>query len=298
MYIYIQEIKTKTPVVGSHKRLEVIREERLINGEPKWVYGYKKSEERFERPIKLKYKVMAAHSYRDGNKVKKLSVSLGQFNYYDLLDGYPFECWGVEKRLKEKGIPYEGDVESLVYEKVNTIEDRILEELKQTEEYRTKEQIKDIELAYTDAKYDFKEQYGEDCYDCFYDVFGKLREPVLFEIYKQEAGKRQAERERQRKEQEEYERRSREEAYRRFFGGGYSGYQEQQDVGVSHSNFSQEELEIVRGIISAGYKKMAIKLHPDRGGDEKQMKLLNNIKDKLESIYQIDFISNVTFVQW
>lgn len=31
--------------------------------------------------------------------------------------------------------------------------------------------------------------------------------------------------------------------------------------------------------------KMAIKLHPDRGGDEKQMKLLNNIKDKLESIY-------------
>lgn len=271
--------------MGSHKRLKVTREERLINGEPKWVYGYKKSEERFERPIKLKYKVMAAHSYRDGDKVKKLSVSLGQFNYYDLLDGYPFECWGIEKKLKEKGIPYEGDVESLVYEKVNVIEDRILEELKQTEEYRTKEQLKDIELAYMDAKYDFKEQYGEDCYDCFYDVFGKLREPVLFEIYKQEAGKRQAERERQRKEQEEYERRSREEAYRRFFRGGYSGYQDQQNVGESHSNFSQEELELVRGIISAGYKKMAIKLHPDRGGDEKQMKLLNNIKDKLESIY-------------
>ena len=108
-------------------------------------------------------------------------------------------------------------MESLVYEKVNAIEDRILEKLKQTEEYRTKEQIKDIELAYTDAKYDFKEQYGEDCYDCFYDVFGELREPVLFEIYKQEAGKRQEKRECQRKEQEEYERRSREEAYRRFF---------------------------------------------------------------------------------
>lgn len=288
MYVYIQEIKTKTPVMGSHKRLEVTREERLINGEPKWVYGYKKSEERFERPIKLKYKVMVAHSYRDGDKVKKLSVSLGQFNYYDLLDGYPFECWGIEKRLKEKGIPYEGDVESLVYEKVNAIEDRILEELKQTEEYRIKEQIKDIELAYLDAKYDFKEQYGEDCYDFFYDVFGKLREPVLFEIYKQEAGKRQAERERQRKEQEEYERRSREEAYRRFFGGGYSGYQEQQaqqNVGESYGNFSPEELELVRGIISAGYKKMAIKLHPDRGGDEKQMKVLNNIKDKLEALY-------------
>ena len=68
----------------------------------------------------------------------------------------------------------------------------------------------------------------------------------------------------------------------------YSGYQEQQNqqnVGESHGNFSPEELELVRGIISAGYKKMAIKLHPDRGGDEKQMKLLNNIKDKLESIY-------------
>ena len=283
MYVYIQEIKTKTPVMGSHKRLKVTREERLINGEPKWVYGYKKSEERFERPIKLKYKVMAAHSYREGDKVKKLSVSLGQFNYYDLLDGYPFECWGIEKKLKEKGIPYEGDVESLVYEKVNVIEDRILEELKQTEEYRTKEQLKDIELAYMDAKYDFKEQYGEDCYDCFYDVFGKLREPVLFEIYKQEAGKRQAERERQRKEQEEYERRSREEAYKRFFGGGYS---EQQSVGVSNSNFTLEELELVREIISAGYKKQATKYHPDRGGDEKMMKQLNGIKDKLLAVYK------------
>lgn len=285
MYIYIQEIKTKTPVVGSHKRLEVIREERLINGESKWVYGYKKSEERFERPIKLKYKVMAAHSYRDGDKVKKLSVSLGQFNYYDLLDGYPFECWGIEKRLKEKGIPYEGDVESLVYEKVNTIEDRILEELKQTEEYRTKEQIKDIELAYMDAKYDFKEQYGEDCYDCFYDVFGKLREPVLFGIYKQEAGQRQKERDKRRKEQEEYERRSREEAYKRWFGGEYSGYQNQQNVCGNASDFSQEELEMIQGIISAGFKKMATKYHPDHGGDEKKMKLLNHIKDKLKAIY-------------
>lgn len=282
MYIYIQEIETKTAVRGSHKGLEVTREERLINGEPKWVYGYKKSEERFERPIKLKYKVMAAHSYRDGNKVKKLSVSLGQFNYYDLLDGYPFECWGIEKRLKEKGIPYEGDVESLVYEKVNAIEDRILEELKQTEEYRTKEQIKDIELAYMDAKYDFKEQYGEDCYDCFYDVFGKLREPVLFEIYKQEAGQRQKERDKRRKEQEEYEKRSREEAYKRWFGGGYSN---SQSLGGNNSNFSPEELEMIQGIISAGYKKMATKYHPDRGGTDEQMKMLNNINDKLKAIY-------------
>lgn len=282
MYIYIQEIETKTAVRGSHKGLEVTREERLINGEPKWVYGYKKSEERFERPIKLKYKVMAAHSYRDGNKVKKLSVSLGQFNYYDLLDGYPFECWGIEKRLKEKGIPYEGDVESLVYEKVNAIEDRILEELKQTEEYRTKEQIKDIELAYMDAKYDFKEQYGEDCYDCFYDVFGKLREPVLFEIYKQEAGQRQKERDKRRKEQEEYEKRSREEAYKRWFGGGYSN---SQSLGGNNSNFSPEELGMIQGIISAGYKKMATKYHPDRGGTDEQMKMLNNINDKLKAIY-------------
>lgn len=105
----------------------------------------------------------------------------------------------------------------------------------------------------------------------------------MFEIYKQKAGKRQEERERQRKEQEEYERRSREEAYKRFFGGGYS---EQQNVGVSNSNFSQEELELVRGVISAGYKKMATKYHPDRGGNEEMMKLLNGIKDKLLAVYK------------
>lgn len=282
MYIYIQEQKKKKPSLGSPKAIEVIRQQRLINGELKWVYGYKKSEERFERPTKPTYKVMAAHSYREGNKVKKKSVSLGQFDYYDQLDGYSFECWKVYDKLERKGIPYQGDVEALVYEKVESIESKILEEIKQTEEYRVKEEIRDVELAYMDAKYDFKEQYGEECYDYFYDVFGKLREPVLFEIYKQEAGKRQEEREKQRKEQEEYERRSREEAYRRFFGGGYS---HQQSAAASSSNFSQEELDLVRGVISAGYKKMATKYHPDRGGDEKMMKLLNNIKEKLEAIY-------------
>lgn len=135
----------------------MIRVQRQINGELKWVYSYQKSEERFERPIRPTYKVMAAHSYRDGNKVKKKSVSLGQFDYYDQLDGYSFECWKIYEKLDRKGIPYQEDVEVLVYEKVQQIEAAILKELKETEEYRTKEQIKDVELAYLDAKYDFKE---------------------------------------------------------------------------------------------------------------------------------------------
>lgn len=283
MYIYIQQQQRRKSSLGSSKAIEVIREQRLINGEVQWVYGYQKSEEHFERPIKSTYKVMAAHSYREENRVKKKSVSLGQFDYYDQLDGYSFECWKVYEKLDRKGIPYQGDVETLVYEKVQVIEDKILEELKQTEEYRVKEEIRGIELAYMDAKYDFKERYGEDYYDCFYDVFGKLRESVLLEIYKQEARTRQEERERQRKEQEEYERRSKEEAYKRFFGGGYP---EQQSVGVSNSNFTLEELELVREIISAGYKKQATKYHPNRGGDEKMMKQLNGIKDKLFAVYK------------
>lgn len=286
MYVYIQEVKTKTPSKGSRKGIEVTRRERMINGEKKWVYGFEDSKERFERPIKPKYKVMVAHSYREGNKVKKLSVSLGQFGYYDQFDGYPFECWGVEKKLKEKGIPFEGDVEFLVYEKVKAIEEKIMEEIKQTEEYVVREQLNAIEDDYFEACTKFRQDYGESCYDCFYDVFGKLREPVLFEIYKQEARKRKEERDKQRLEQEEYERRSREEAYKRWFGGGYSGYQNQQNVCGDASDFSQEEIEMIQGIISAGFKKMATKYHPDRGGTDEQMKMLNNINDKLKAIYR------------
>ncbi|MDE5977301.1 MAG: hypothetical protein K2G70_02385 [Turicibacter sp.] len=275
MYVYIQEIKTKTPSKGSRKSIEVIREGRLINGEKKWVYGFKNSKECFKRPIKLKYKVMIAHSYREGGKVKKLSVSLGQFGYYDRFDGYPFECWNVKKKLEEKGIPCEGDVESLVYEKVDVIEERIMEEIKQTEEYIVRNKLDTIERNYYEACSKFRQEYGEDGYSCFYDVFGNLKEPILFEIYKGEWQKRKIE-------QEEYQQRSREEAYKRFFGeGGNSS----QSIGGNSNNFSQEELELVREVISAGYKKVATKLHPDRGGDEKKMKLLNNINEKLKVIY-------------
>lgn len=271
MFVYIQEVKTKTPSKGSRKGIEVIRKERVIKGIERVVYGFEDSKERFERPLKPKYKVMVAHSYREDGKVKKLTVSLGQFSYYDLLDGERFECWGVENKLKEKGIPYSDDVESIVYEKVRAIEEKILEELRMTDEYQTYKKLSLIESNYYEARFKFRDQYGEDLYDCFYDIYGEIREFDLLQEYKKEFQKRK-------EEQEAYERRSREESFERWFNSYTS-------ASNSPSNFSNEELEVVRQIISAGFKKVATKYHPDRGGTDEQMKMLNNINDKLKGIY-------------
>lgn len=271
MYVYIQEVKTKTPSKGSRKGIEVTRRERVVNGVKRTVYGFEDSKSRFERPIKPKYKVMVAHSYREGGKVKKLSVSLGQFSYYDLLDGERFECWKVEDKLKEKGIPYDDDVESLVYEKVKIIEDKILKELKVTEEFQTYKKLNLIEENYYKERCNFRDRYGEDLYDCFYDVFGNIKEFKSLQEYKKEFQKRK-------EEQEAYERRSREEYFERWFNSHTS-------TSDSPSNFSDEETELIREIISAGFKKVATKYHPDRGGTDEQMKMLNNVNDKLKGIY-------------
>ena len=271
MFVYIQEVKTKTPSKGSRKGIVVTCKERMINGVKRSVYGFEDSKSRFERPLKPKYKVMVAHSYREGGKVKKLSVSLGQFSYYDLLDGERFECWKVEDKLKEKGIPYGDDVESMVYEKVRAVEEKILKELKMTEEYQTYKKLNIIEKNYYDARFKFRDCYGEDLYDCFYDVFGNIREFKSLQEYKKEFKKRK-------EEQEAYERRSREEYFERWFNSHTS-------TSDSPSNFSDEETEVIREIISAGFKKMATKYHPDRGGTDEQMKMLNHIHDKLKAIY-------------
>ena len=42
---------------------------------------------------------------------------------------------------------------------------------------------------------------------------------------------------------------------------------------------------MIRALIAAGFKQMSKKLHPDLGGDERKMKLLNNVKDKLDALY-------------
>ena len=279
MYIYIQEYELKKTSLGTPKEIFVGKTTRIIDGEKREVYGHGYSEERFERPIKKAYKVMAAHSYRDDGKVRKKTALLGTFRYYDVLDGYFFECWNVAEKLNQKGIPFdnEDDVIQMVYDKVTPIENANLEALKSTEEYKTIQYINNLHERDIEHCKEFEKKYGFAMHDCFFDIFGELREPEAFEEFKITAA-------RKKREQEEYARKSYENSqsyYSNF--GGYDNYNSFKSL--SNGNFSSEENEMIRALIASGFKQMSKKLHPDLGGDENKMKLLNNIKDKLDSIY-------------
>lgn len=46
------------------------------------------------------------------------------------------------------------------------------------------------------------------------------------------------------------------------------------------------EKELAIKLISIGYKALAVKLHPDKGGSEEAMNRLNNVRDELRACYE------------
>jgi hypothetical protein len=47
---------------------------------------------------------------------------------------------------------------------------------------------------------------------------------------------------------------------------------------------SENEGQMFKRVWKYGYRALSIQLHPDKGGDAEQMKMLNSLKDKLGSI--------------
>lgn len=46
------------------------------------------------------------------------------------------------------------------------------------------------------------------------------------------------------------------------------------------------EAELALSLISIGYKALAVKLHPDKGGSDEAMRRLNKVRDALTAIYE------------
>lgn len=271
MFVSVVEVELKKPSKGKPKRIE----DSVWNFGGKEIFSYTESEERFERPIKKMYKFMLHHSYREGGKTKKISVLADKIRYYDVLDGYYPELWNLEEKLKAKNFPYANieDVQNMLYAKIDEVWDRIKAEVEETEEYKWIKKRDEILKTHREREATFNRAYGGDNYKYFYDVFGNLRKPDELEQFKQ-----------QKKNEEEYARKSYENSQNYRDNGGYSNYN---SFGFeSSSSFSAEENEMIRALIADGYKRLSKKLHPDLGGDEAKMKMLNGIKEKLDALYR------------
>ncbi|MFR3229831.1 MAG: hypothetical protein ACLTPG_13110 [Mediterraneibacter gnavus] len=242
-----------------------------INGQDESHYWHHYSEERFERDIKKAYRITIHESYRENGKVKKKQFGICTVDHYDLAtDWFCLYDWGnskIETAAKELNCSEE-ELYTLIEKKLEPIQEQIIEEFKQTEEYKTHEEHEKITTLYAARKVEFNAKYNlsGDEYDKCYDVFGVLQKPEY--LKKIEA---------------DYEARQRyEQESRRYYEEYYNNYNQDSSssYGGSISNTYKEE---DKAVLKQFYRELSKKFHPDANPDtdtSQQMQLLNQLKQE------------------
>lgn len=276
MYCVIQEVKIKKIPPGEPKEIEVYESTWTIGGQTTTSYGYRMSNERYERPIDKAYRITIHQSYRENGKIKKKQCYICTMGYYDVID---YSDWVKDyirgdrwvKALEQLGIS-EDELIDLVYSKLNPLTQQIQSKFEQTEEYRAKEEHKRILDEYKQRIEEFAKEYEVERseYKKCFDVFGELRNPVYLEKIKREY--------RSRKEYEERSRSYYEDYYSNYnTGSGSSTGSSYNDL--FHGNYKEED----KGILKQFYRELSKKFHPDANPEadtSKQMQLLNQLKSE------------------
>ena len=269
MFCVIQEIQNKKPnTYGEYKELEVEEYKSYDATKPNIYYGYTKSDECFERPIKTAYKISIHHSYRKDGKVKKKQWSLFTIGYYDLLEYSLEDCVmqdELNKKLAEMGITAD-ELWDMVYKKLDPIIDKVTKDFEATAEYKAKMEHTQIFDKYFKIKRKFENAYGKDTYDYVGDIFGHIKNKTYY-----------AELKKTYKEQQEYKS-SYHENTNSNYSSDYKDYDFSSYFKSKSSNYTEDEKTKLKKI----YRVLAAKFHPDRYKDDngEMMKLVNKLKDE------------------
>ncbi|MBE5973311.1 MAG: hypothetical protein E7251_01785 [Paenibacillaceae bacterium] len=271
MYCVIQEIAIKKVPVGEPKEIEVYESNWTMNDMPYTTYGYKSSQERYEREVKKAYRISIHESFREGSRIRKKQTVICTIGYYDLVD---FSWIGdyIRGRWSDKvetiGLPEE-ELVKMIYDKLQPLIDQAEAEYHQTEEYKAKEKHSRILKEHRQRVDEFKNKYdtSESDYNQCFDVFGTLRKPdrlkQIQESYKQK---------------QEYERRSQENS-RSYYDNSYSNYNQTGSKGFNP--MGSQVGEDNKAILKQFYRTLSKKYHPDSnpGKDtSEEMKALNQLK--------------------
>lgn len=275
MFAVIQEVETKKTSKGNAKSLEVYESCFTVNGTEYCYYRYRKSDDRFERPIRKAYRISVRESFRKDGKVRQKQISICTIGYYDVVD---FGGWigdYVRGSLKVKadalGIT-EKELGDMIYEKWQPVVDRIKAEYEQTEEYAASQEHSRIIKAWTEKREAFARKYdvNQDEYDKCCDVFGTLRNPVYLAKIKSDYEARK----RYEKKSWEYRR-----SYQEHFHSNHNSDGSGSYAGISSGNYTREDKEMLKQF----YRVLSKKFHPDANPDmdtSRQMKLLNRLKSE------------------
>lgn len=272
MFCVIQEVKTHKLSTGEPKRIEAYRNSWKLSDEEYYSYGWRYSEERFERPLKPSYRISIHQSYRENGKIKKKQTVICTMQYYSIID---WGSWigdyvigGLSAKAEILGVS-EDELYDMIYEKFQPIVDKIQAEYEKTEEYKIKKENKKIINEYHTRKSEFAKKYEVDQnkYDKCYDVFGELKNADCLEKIKREYKQRKEYEEKSRSYQENFY-----SNYSKYFNGGGSSY-----YNSISNNHTDEDKETLKQF----YRILSKKFHPDANPDidtSKEMQLLNKLK--------------------
>lgn len=230
-----------------------------MSDEEYYSYGWRYSGERFERPLKPSYHISIHQSYRENGKVKKKQFVICTARYYEIAENFftIYESWYEKKILAiAEELSVETDeIYDLLNTKINPLEQRIQEEYRATEEYKTYMQNRKILDEYSKRKSAFAKEYEVDQneYDKCYDVFGELRNADCLEKIKRGYKQRKEYEEKSRSYQEDFY-----SNYNKYFGGGGSSY---------HNSISDNHAEDDKETLKQFYRVLSKKFHPDSNPD-------------------------------
>lgn len=274
MFCYIQEVGFKRDIgCATSKRIEVTELKWSINSESKIRYGWRYSDDKFDRPVRKAYKISIQESYRDkdiknGSNIKKKQFHICYMSYYDFVDYSFYDCHHEKmiEYLAEQLNTTSDALYDLIYAKIDPLQKQIDDEFNALEEGIEKLRQQEIIRKYQKNKFEFAKKYDVDEkeYDYCYDVFGELRnENYLKKVRLDFQFKK------------EYEKKSQEES-RRYYKQSYSNYSNNQSasIGVDEGN---------KDIYKQFYRMLSKKFHPDANPDKdtsEEMKLINQLKSQ------------------
>jgi hypothetical protein len=262
MYVSVTLSKTKKPR-WFRKESPALKNPKIIRNE---IFRWKSSNEHGEKihesvkepyldgekiirtELKPSYVIKIGESYRQGGKVKSRQKHILTFDEWAVVDGLlESEKNGSEHFPGQYIDGYDFDT------KVQKV-------------------FPDADL---DVLWDLLQEKLRPREDSILAEFKKTEEYRWWLVTKKLKMELKAEKARAEKRQKQYEEKS-----RQYQQGNYQHYQQaSNDMSTSSGgvSLSQEEIRV----IDSCYRAMATQLHPDKGGDVEDMKILNGLKDKI-----------------
>jgi len=272
MYCVIQEIQRKKPnTYGAYKNLEAYSFS-SVAGVPKYAYHY--TGDRFERPIKMAYKISIHESKRVNGVVTKKQYAVTTVDYYSLIDWWIGDCINSpEKKIQAMANNLNTEsaaVWDLINNKIDPLQERIKTEFQQTDEYKTHAEHERIIKKYQEEKAKFAKLYGcdESEYDYIFNVFGELMNKEYYDkIINDHRTKRSYH----------------EKTYSNYSNFNWSSFQNNGGSSDSYNLFGSKTnvyTDAEKSMLKNFYKTLSKAYHPDiTKSDSTEMQLINKLKE-------------------